>query len=68
MGFPIVLSKTMGLNVLGELYNFLLGFGMLMDVKVLKCKSQYPNSKHTLAALTIFLKHTESLTIILRYL
>ena len=63
-----MLSKTMGLNALGELSNSLLGFGMMMDVEVLKCESQYSNSKHTLAILMIFLKHTESLTMILRCL
>ena len=62
------MTFSIGLNTLGELYNSLLDFGMMMDIKVLKCESQYPNSKHTLAILTIFLKHTESLTMILRYL
>ena len=63
-----MLSKTMGLNALGELSNSLLGFGMMIDVEVLKCESQYSNSKHTSAILMIFLKHIESLTMILRCL
>jgi len=36
MSFPIVLRRMIGLNDLGESYNFLLGFGMIMDVDTLK--------------------------------
>jgi len=40
MSLLIVLSKTMGLKALGELYDSLLGLGMIMNVKTLKCTSQ----------------------------
>jgi len=36
ISLPIVLSKTIGLKALEELYNFLLGLGMMTDVKTLK--------------------------------
>ena len=36
ISFPNVLSKTMGLNDLGVLYEVLLGFGMTMVVDILK--------------------------------
>jgi len=58
----------MGLNTLEESYDFLLSFGMMMDDEFLKCKGQYPNSKHASAILMILLRHTESLMMILRCL
>jgi len=40
MSFPNMLSRTIDLKALGELYEFLLGLGMMMDVDTLKCKGQ----------------------------
>ena len=37
MSLLIVLRKIMGLKDLGELYDSLLGLGMIMKVDVLKC-------------------------------
>jgi len=59
-----MLRRTMGLKALGELYDFLLGFGIIMDVKILKCEGY--NSKHASAILIILFKHIVSLIIILR--
>ena len=36
ISFPRVFSKTIGLNDLGELYNVLLGLGMMTVVDLLK--------------------------------
>jgi len=38
MSFPKVLRRTMGLKVLGELYDSLLGLGKMMDIEILKCE------------------------------
>jgi len=65
---PIVLRRTIDLKALEELYDSLLGLGMIMEVKTLKCKCQWPNSKHTSAILMIFFRHILLLTIYLRYL
>ena len=56
----------MGQKALEESYGFLLGLGIMMDVETLKCDSQWPNSMHTLAILMNFLRHTTSLTNLLR--
>ena len=64
ISFPSMLRRTMGLKALGELYDFLLGFGIIMDVKILKCEGY--NSKHASAILIILFKHIVSLIIILR--
>jgi len=45
----------------------LLGFGMMMDIEVLKWESQKPISKHMLAMSMIFNRQTELLTTILRW-
>jgi len=58
----------MGLNALGESYDFLLSFGMMMDDEFLKCEGQYSNSKHVSVILMIFFRYTESLMMILRCL
>jgi len=68
MSFPIVFRRTIGLKAFGELYNFLFGFGMMIDVETLKCIGQWPSSKQALAMSTIFFRHIESLMIILRCL
>ena len=62
----IVLSKTIDQKVLEESYDSLLGLGIIIDVKTLKCNSQWPNSIHILAILMNFLKYAASLTILLR--
>jgi len=38
ISLSIVLSKTIGLKALEELYDFLLGLGMMTDVETLKCE------------------------------
>ena len=40
MSLPIMLRRTMSLKDLEELYNSLLGLGMIMEVDVLKYNSQ----------------------------
>jgi len=40
MSFPDVLRRTIGLNTLGELYNSLLGLGMMINVDTLKYEGQ----------------------------
>jgi len=40
-----------GLNILGVSYEALLGLGIMIDVDILKCTGQYPNSIHILAML-----------------
>ena len=67
ISFSIVLRKMIGLKALGKSYDFLLGLRMIMKVETLKCKGQWPNSKHTSAILTIFFRHILSLAIHLRY-
>ena len=62
-----MLRRMIGLKALGESYDSLLGLGMIIEVKTLKCKGQWLNLKHTSAILTIFFRHMLSLTIYLRY-
>ena len=59
-----MLRRTMGLKALGELYDLLLDFGIMMDVKILKCEGY--NSKYASAILIILFKHIISLIMILR--
>ena len=68
MRFSKVLRSTIGLKDLEELYNFLLGFGMIIDVNILKWDGQWPNSKHASAILIILFRHELFLTIHLRCL
>ena len=58
----------MGLKDLGVLYNVLLGFGIIMVVKLLKWLDQYLNSKHVFAIAMMFFKQSLSFIICLRYL
>ena len=67
MNFPSIFNNTMDQNILGELYEALLDFGMIIDNNILKCNSQCPKLIHVLAILTILIKHVLSLTIVLRY-
>jgi len=68
ISFPMVLNRTMGLKDLEESYDSLLSLGMTMNIEVLKCKDQWPNSKHILAMLIIFFRHNLFLMILLRCL
>ena len=61
------IEKEIGLKNLGESYNFLLGFEMMIDMNILKWEGQWPNSKHTSAMLIILFRHNLFLTIHLRY-
>jgi len=36
MTFPSIFNKTMGQNIFGELYNTLLGFGIMIEINSLK--------------------------------
>jgi len=53
ISFPKVLRRTMGLKNFGELYNSLLGLGIIVN-EVLKCEGHNPNSKHISTILIIF--------------
>jgi len=63
-----VLRSIIGLKDLGKSYDSLLGFGIIMDMDILKWDSQWPNLKHSLAVLIIFFRHESFLTIHLRCL
>lgn len=64
----ILLSKMMDWKVLEELYNSLLGLGIIMDVETLKCNGQWPNSMYVLVILINFLRHVAFLIILLKCL
>jgi len=49
-------------------YKVLLGLGMMIEVNILKCNSQYPKFIYALAILMIFLRHDELCMITLRCL
>ena len=68
MSLSTVLRRTIGLNNLGELYDFLFSLGITTVVDFLKCEGQYPNSMHVLAMWMIILRHSLSLRIFLRWL
>ena len=68
ISFPKVLRSIIGLKDLGKSYDSLLGFGIIMDMDILKWDSQWPNLKHSLAILIIFFRHESFLTIHLRCL
>ena len=65
ISFPSILSSTIKQKDLGESYNDLFSFGIIIDVNVLKCKGQCPKLIWTLAMLIIELKHISSLIICL---
>ena len=65
MSFPNILRRMIGQNILGLLYNVLLGFRMIIDIDFLKCKGQYPRLMCEFAMLTMYLL---SPTNALRYL
>ena len=66
MSLLTVLKRTIGLNVLGESYDFLFGLRMTIMVDFLKYKGQYSNSIHVLVILIMILRQSLSLRIILR--
>jgi len=68
ISLPSVFNRTIGLNILGELYKALLGLGMIIELDILKCDGQCPKLMHTLAILMKFLRYKQSLTMTLRYL
>jgi len=55
-------------KALRELYDSLLGLGIIMDVETLKCDSQWPNSMHALVMAIRFLRNVTSLIYLLKYL
>ena len=61
-----MLSSMIGQKDLDESYNDLFGFGIIIDINVLKCKGQCPKLIQTLAMLIIEFKHTSSFIIHLR--
>jgi len=67
MSLPTVLRRTIGLNDLGESYNFLFGLGIMTIVDILKCNGQYPKLIQVLAIWMIVLRHSSFLKIILRW-
>jgi len=40
ISFPSMFRRTMDLKAFGKLYDSLLGFGMMIDVKILKYEGQ----------------------------
>ena len=63
-----MLSKTIGLKALGELYDSLLDLGIMMDIETLKYEGQWPSSIHKSAILMSFLRYMTSLMILLKCL
>ena len=68
INLPNVLSRTIGLNDLGESYDCLLGLGMTTIIDLLKWDGQNPRSIQALAMLMILLKYPTSLRMVLRWL
>jgi len=66
INLPIVLSRIISLNNLGELYNALLSLGMTTIIDLLKWEGQNPRLIHVLVMLMIMLKQTSSLSMTLR--
>jgi len=56
----------MSLNVLGMLYNALLGLGIMIDVNVLNCVSQCSKLIYTLAIFMMLLRYDKCFMISLR--
>jgi len=62
INFFNVSRRTTGLNIFGELYNVLLGFGMMIENNSLKWVGQCPKVIYTLTMLTILVRHFLFLT------
>jgi len=63
-----IFNRTIGLNILGELYKVLVGLGIMMELDILKCNSQCPKLMYILEMLMKILRHKQLLTMILRCL
>ena len=59
-------KRTIGWNILGDLYKALWGLEMIIDDNILKCNGQCPKLMHVLAILRNLLRQVLSLTIALR--
>jgi len=57
INLPSMFKSTIGQKDLGELYNVLLGFGIIINVNILKWEDQYPMFMQALAILIIEIKH-----------
>jgi len=68
ISLPSIFKRMMGLNVLGVLYNALLGLGMMMNIDSLKWDGQYLKLIHTLAIFMMLTRHAKFLVITLRCL
>ena len=68
MSLLTVLRRTIGLKAFRELYDFLLGLGIMIVVDLLKCESQYLTSIQALAMLIMTLRHLSSLKIAFKWL
>ena len=66
ISLPIILRRTMGLNDLGESYDFLLGLGITIILEILKCDGQYPKLIQELAIWMKLSRHSLFSKIILR--
>ena len=66
ISLPSILKRTISQNILGVLYEALLGLGIIMEDNVLKCDSQCSRFIHTLAILIKLLTHVLSLIMTLR--
>ena len=66
ISLPIILRRTMGLNDLGESYDFLLGLGITIVLEILKCDGQYPKLIQELAIWMKLSRHSLFSKIILR--
>ena len=66
ISFPKVLSKTIGLNDLGESYDDLFGLGMITINDLLKWFGQYSKSIQAFAIFMILAMQTLSFKMILR--
>ena len=61
-------KRIIGLNILGVLYNILLGLGMMIDIDSLKWHGQCSKLIYTLAMFMILTRHAKFLVITLRCL
>ena len=68
ISLSIMLSKTIGLNDLGESYEALLSLGIMTVIDFLKWEGQNPKLIHVLAMLMMMPKQSSSLRMILRWL
>jgi len=63
-----IFNRTIGLNIFGVSYEALLGLGMMIEVDILKCDSQYFKLIYVWAILIKFLRHDKFWIIALRCL